>query len=520
MANLLPDDVRSLFEVYAMITSDKDLIDAVGRRIRAGQWAAAALRDVIATAVAELGRSEDKRIRARGEDFRAVGHHILLRLRTDRYQAGELPDRIILVGDEISIATIADVPTGKLAGVAAIRGSLLSHTAIVCRSLGIPSIFGLGDELRLERLDGAQAIIDGYSGRIFINPVPEVLREYSLLEREERALNASLEELQHLPAVTIDDVEVSLHVNLGLRTDVERARQMGISGVGLYRTELPFMLRDTFPGENDQVAIYRDVLEAFAPRPAVMRTLDIGADKALSYFPIDESNPALGWRGVRVTLSHPEIFITQLKAMLRANAELGNLKILIPMVSTLEEMVETRALLESACRILTEEALPFAVPPVGVMIEVPAAIYQIGKLARHADFFSIGTNDLTQYLLAVDRGNARVASLYDHLNPAVIRAVTDAVEHSHGHGKPISICGEMAGDPAGAILLIGMGVDGLSMSVASVPGVKQVIRSFSSGQTRALLGAALDADGPADVRRLLHDALDGVGLGGLIRAGL
>ena len=255
---------------------------------------------------------------------------------------------------------------------------------------------------------------------MFVDPAPAVVAEFKRLEREEHALTQELEGLRELPAETPDGVRVELHVNTGLLTDI-----------GLYRSEFPFMLRETFPSEAKQCETYRAMLEAFAPRPVVMRTLDIGGDKPLAYFPIDEANSLLGWRGVRVTLQHPEIFLVQLKAMLRASVGLGNLRLLLPMVSVPSEVREARALLDQALETLAEEGVGVERPPLGVMVEVPLALFGLVALTEEADFFSLGTNDLTQYLMAVDRGNPRVANMYDHLDPAVLRAINQAVTRAH-----------------------------------------------------------------------------------------
>jgi len=260
-------------------------------------------------------------------------------------------------------------------------------------------------------------------------------------------------------------------------------------------------------------------LETFAPRPVTIRTLDVGGDKPLPYFPVKEENPFLGWRGIRITLDQPEIFLTQLRAMLRAAIGLDNLQILLPMVSTVEEVDEARLLIRRAHEELQEEGYSVRMPPVGIMVEVPAAVYRIEALARRVDFLSVGTNDLTQYILAVDRNNAHVAKLYDDLHPAVLRALTEILEGARAYGREVSICGEMAGDPMGVVLLLGMGVHSLSMGAGSLLRVKWVIRSMSRARAREILSVALECEDAACVRRLLIQALEEVGLGGLLRPG-
>jgi phosphotransferase system enzyme I (PtsP) len=279
------------------------------------------------------------------------------------------------------------------------------------------------------------------------------------------------------------------------------------------------MTRERFPSEEEQCIIYRQVMEAFAPRPVTLRTLDIGGDKALSYFPIVEENPFLGWRGIRVTLDHPEIFLVQLRAMMRASAGLNNLYLLLPMVSHVAEVDEAQRLIKRLYREMVDAGEPIEMPKVGIMIEVPSAVYQIDALARRVDFLSVGTNDLTQYLLAVDRNNSRVASLYDALHPSVLGALIQIMEGARRQQKPVSVCGEMAGDPVAALLLLGMGVNSLSSSVANLLRVKWVIRNFTVTQAREVLEQVMQLEDAKSIRRYVDQVLEKAGLGGLVRAG-
>ncbi|HSH51057.1 MAG TPA: phosphoenolpyruvate--protein phosphotransferase, partial [Bacteroidales bacterium] len=393
----------------------------------------------------------------------------------------------------------------RIAGVVSVRGSRTSHTAILARAMGIPAVMGVTD-LPVGKVDGCIVIADGYSGRIYINPSRAVSLEYIRLQREETELSEGLLAIRDLLSETSDGHRVPLYANTGLVSDIRPSLTSGAEGVGLYRTEFPFMVRDRFPGEEEQRQVYRQVLESFAPRPVTMRTLDVGGDKALPYFPIQEDNPFLGWRGIRITLDHPEIFIAQIRAMLRANVGLGNLALLLPMVSSVGELEEALALIHRAHGELLEEGEAVVLPPVGVMVEVPSAVFQAERIAELVDFLSVGTNDLTQYLLAVDRNNGRVADLYDSLHPAVLKALCQTVEGAHRHGRPVSVCGEMAGDPAAAILLIGMGMDSLSMSASSLLRIKWVIRSISMASARELLADVMAMDGPGPIRERLNAA--------------
>ncbi len=516
-AGHLPAEGRELLDVYALMLEDDTLINGTVSRIHAGNWAPAALRDTIADVTRSLEQADSPYLRARAEDIRALGRRILLRLSGEAPEIREYPERTVLLGEEVSLMRITQVPAGRLAGVVCFRSSGLSHTAVVAKGLGIPAVVALGHHA-FEHLDGHKIVVDGHQGRVFIDPPQSIIREYERIIEEEVSISAKLGEFRHLRAETPDGIEVKVQVNLGLRSEVPVATVSGADGVGLYRTEFSFMIRDTFPVEEDQFAIYREILESFAPQPVVMRTLDVGGDKPLPYFPMEETNPYLGLRGIRFTLSHPEIFVTQLRAMLRANAGLNNLKILLPMVSQAAEVKDTRDLIARVQHELEEEGQPFAVPSLGAMIEIPSAVYNIRALARYVDFFSVGTNDLTQYLLAVDRNDPHVASLYDDLDPSVIRALRSVVSAARALNRPVSVCGEMAGDPAGVVLLLGMGVDTFSVTTASVPRIKWVIRTVAQRRARSILRRALALDNAKAIHQLLHTELERAGLGELLRS--
>ncbi|HAS51126.1 MAG TPA: phosphoenolpyruvate-protein phosphotransferase PtsP [Gammaproteobacteria bacterium] len=518
LAPLLPPTEQALFTVYRMMLSSDSLLTDTLTRIQSGCWAPAAWRDAIQSRIRLLEQATDPYLSARAEDIRDLGRRVLNQLRTGT--AAQLPEltaeHCILVAEEMSVAHLAAATPERLAGIVCLRGSALSHVALLARAMGIPAIMGLGDR-PLGRFEGREIIIDGYQGRVYLNPDPALRQEYQQQIAAEAELTVELGALRDLPATTRDGHHLPLYVKAGLLTDIAAARDCGAEGVGLYRTEFAFMIRESFPSEEEQCQIYRQMLTAFAPQPVVMRTLDIGGDKTLPYFKIEENNPFLGWRGMRFTLDHPDIFLTQLRAMLRANAGLNNLRILFPMITTVEEVDEALRLLERAHSELQEEGWPAARPEVGVMIEVPSAAWQAGQLARRVDFLSVGTNDLTQYMLAVDRDNARVAGLYDNLHPAMLKAIAYIVAESHRVERPIHLCGEMAADPGAAILLLGMGVDSLSAGAISAPRVKWAIRSFTLDGARNLAQQALTLDTTAQVRRLLNDALRQAGLGDIVR---
>jgi len=461
---------------------------------------------------------EDAYLRERAADVRDLGRRILMHLQNLEVRPVEYRSDTVLMGEEISAMQIAAVPPGFLAGIISSTGSSSSHVAILARGMGVPAAMGVAD-LPVSRLDGVEVVVDGYRGRVYLSPGPAVRAEYQRLHDSDRALCDELEGLRQLPSETPDGYGLPLYLNTGL---VSESRPLGIeesAGVGLYRTELPFIVRDRFPSEMVQMTNYRQVLEIFAPRPVTIRTLDVGGDKPLPYFPMTEANPFLGWRGIRITLDQPEIFLTQIRAMLRASIGLDNLQILLPMVSGVEEVEDARLLIRRAHDELREEGYEVSMPPVGIMVEVPAAVYQIEALARRVDFLSVGTNDLTQYILAVDRNNAHVAKLYDDLHPAVLRALQQILQGARASGREVSICGEMAGNPLAVVLLLGMGVHSLSMGAGSLLRVKGVIRSMSRARAREVLGAALECENAGCVRRLLLHALEEVGLDGLVRPG-
>lgn len=518
MADVLPAEELVLFDAFALMLSSDDLVEATVTRIQAGNWAPGALRETITELLKVFAGMEDPYMRERATDIRDLGRRILMRLQADGPASTPVEGPLLLVGEEVAAAHLAEIPPQQLVGVVSARGSSSSHVAILARALGIPAVMGVA-ELPLGRLDSQQLVIDGYRGQIFVKPTAGALAEFRRLEQEEQQLRAGLQELSNLPATTPDGVRIPLYVNTGLLADISPSVRCGAEGVGLYRTEVPFLVRDRFPGEEEQTHIYRQVLEGFAPRPVILRTLDIGGDKELPYFPVREDNPFLGWRGIRITLDHPEIFLTQLRAILRASSGLDNLRLMLPMISDVAEVDEAMALIRRAHQELLEDGEQVNLPPIGVMIEVPSAVYQIDALAQRVDFFSVGTNDLTQYLLAVDRNNARVASLYQTLHPSVLRALAQIVEGAHRHAKPVGVCGEMAGDPTAAVFLIGLGIDSLSMSVGSLPRVKWMIRSLPQARAQQLAAQVLALEKEVTIRTVLNNALEEIGLGGLVRAG-
>lgn len=516
LTETLPTEDQVLFDALILMLDSDTLIDDSVGHIRAGIWAPGALRQTIEDHARVFDNMEDAYLRERASDVRDLGRRVLTYLNQDNTRVVEYPENTILIGEDVSAVQLAEVPVGKLAGVVSARGSSSSHVAILAKALGVPAIMGVSN-LPVGRIEGRRAIIDGYRARLHISPQPKVWEEYARIAKQEQRFSDELEAIRPLANQTLDGEPISLLLNSGLLAEMTQLSQEMADGVGLYRTELPFMVRDRFPGEEEQANNYRVVLEAFDPRPVTLRTLDIGGDKPLSYFPIEESNPFLGWRGIRISLDHPEIFTTQLRAMLLASVGLDNLRIMFPMVSNVHEVDEAISLLKRAYSSLREEQLDIRMPRIGVMMEVPSAVYQTRVIARRVDFLSVGTNDLTQYLLAVDRNNANVGDLYNDFHPAVLGALMQIMDGARAEDREVSICGELAGSPLAVPLLLGMGVRHFSMSSGSLLRAKWIARSMTVTECRDLLDQALECEDGQCVRELMQTALRQRGLGEVLQ---
>ena len=427
------------------------------------------------------------------------------------------PDQCILVCEELSAAMLAEVPKEKLAGILSAKGSGHSHVAILARGMGIPAVMGVID-IPLSEFDGKQLIIDGYNGKVYGNPSNELLVRFQEIVNEQVQLSEELEALKDLPAETLDKYKVELWVNTGVVTDSATAKASGAEGIGLFRTEVPFLLKDRFLTEREQTEIYRPQLEAFHPKPVTMRTLDIGGDKALPYFKINEENPFLGWRGIRVSMDHPEIFISQVRAMMKASQSLDNLQIMLPMINDIAQVDYAIHLIDRGYSELLEEGLIIHRPDIGVMVEVPAITYQIDALAKRVNFISVGTNDLIQYLLAVDRNNPRVSNLFSVFHPPVLKVLNDIAINAERVNLPHNICGEMAGDPGAAILLMAMGYKVLSMNITALGRVKSVIRNITMEQAKLLLVKAMQAEDSETVQSMIDLELYNAGVERLLRS--
>ncbi len=511
-------ETAAIFDLYSHLLSDARLRRELFAEVDKGAVAEWAVKKIIEKFAEQFAALSDGYLKERAGDLRTLGQRLLFHLDDSIQGPNTWPARIILVADELSATTLAEVPQDRLAGVVVRDGAANSHAAIMVRALGIPTV--MGADIQPSLLHGHTLIVDGYRGELLVDPEPVLLQEYQRLISEENELSRLAEDDLQRASELKSGERVKVMLNAGLSPEHEEKLGSFVDGIGLYRTEIPFMLQSGFPSEEEQVAQYQGMLQMFNSKPVTLRTLDIGADKQLPYMPISEENPCLGWRGIRITLDQPEIFLIQVRAMLRANAATGNLSILLPMVTSLEEVDEARRLIDRASREV-EEMIGYAIPRprLGVMLEVPSMVFMLPQLASRIDFISVGTNDLTQYLLAVDRNNTRVASMYDSLHPAVLRALAMIAHDAERFGIDLRLCGEMAGDPMCVTILVGLGYRHLSMNGRSVARVKYLLRRIDIEEAQELSRRSLEAQMTAEVRHQVAAFMERRGLGGLIRGG-
>ena len=521
MKGFISDNSIDIFEMYNQMLSNAHLGKEIKEKIAVGWNAESALKLTIDSYVLQFESLEESYFRDRASDIKDLGNRILYHLQARVEKQSIVPESFILVADDVTASLVAEYQHRGLAGIVSLTGSNNSHAAILARSLGVPAVMGL-EFVPLVKLHKQLAIIDGYSGELIIQPSDALINEYRHLIDEEKRLSDKVNQVINLPAITKDGKSIELLLNAGLTNGFEHSKQVGAVGIGLYRTEIPFMDRSCFPSEHEQTQLYTEVLSAFPQQMVTMRTLDVGGDKSLPYFPIVEENPFLGWRGIRITLDHPEVFLLQIRAMLRASANRNNLEIMLPMISSSSEVDEAQRLINQAfyevSSELAEQGVKLVRPRIGIMIEVPSVIFMLKELAKKVDFFSVGSNDLTQYLLAVDRNNTRVASLYNSYHPAVLRALNYIAEQAHHSLIPLSICGELASEPAGALLLLAMGYDKLSMNPHNIAKIKWVVRHIEYKRAKAILSHVLTFSNDKQVHNYLNEQLEQMGLGGFVRA--
>lgn len=511
-------ETAAIFDLYSHLLTDARLRRELFDEVDKGSVAEWAVKKVIEKFAEQFASLSDSYLKERAGDLRTLGQRLLFHLDDTIQSPNTWPERFVLVADELSATTLAELPQNRLVGVVVRDGAANSHAAIMVRALGIPTV--MGADIQPSVLHRRTLVVDGYRGELLVDPETVLLQEYQRLITEENELTRLVEDDVDSPAALKSGERVQVMLNAGLSPEHEQQLGGRIDGIGLYRTEIPFMLQSGFPSEEEQVAQYQGMLQMFNEKPVTLRTLDVGADKQLPYMPISEENPCLGWRGIRITLDQPEIFLVQVRAMLRANAATGNLSILLPMITSIDEIDEARRLIDRAGREV-EEVLGYELPKqrIGVMVEVPSMVFMLGHLASRVDFISVGTNDLTQYLLAVDRNNTRVASLYDSLHPAMLRALNHIAKEAERNGIDLCLCGEMAGDPMCVALLVGMGYRHLSMNGRSVARVKYLLRHISLEEAQLLAQRSLEAQLATEVRHQVASFMERRGMGGLIRGG-
>ena len=491
-----------IFEAHLLMLEDRTLVDEVIRSIREQKVNAEhAFHAVSERYTAALASVDDEYLRERAADMRDLNARVLdnlLEVR-DQFDLRHLTEPCILVSHDLSASTTAQLDKKLVLGFATDIGGKTSHTAIIARSLGIPAVVGL--KTASDEFDtGDYALLDGYNGTIIVNPTDQTLFEYGQLSRIKASLEEKLHEIQGQPAVTLDGKLIHLSANIEDQNDIEAVIQHGAEGVGLFRTEFLFINRDSAPDEEAQCQVYRQVAAALKPHSVIIRTLDLGGDKFASHLQLaKEMNPFLGWRAIRFCLAQPELFCAQLRAILRASAE-GNVKMMYPMISGLDELNQANALVEKCKAELRAKQIPFDEKmEIGVMIEIPSAALIADTLARRVQFFSIGSNDLIQYTLAADRTNERVSHLYEPTHPAILRLIKLTVDAAHANGIWAGVCGEIAGDPTLAALLIGLGVDELSAAPPVVPQVKYIVRRLKLSEAQALAEFALQCESPSEI---------------------
>jgi phosphotransferase system enzyme I (PtsI) len=492
-----------IFDAHLLVLEDRTLIDEVTRlmgqqKINVEQ----AFHQVAEKYATTLEAIDDDYLRERGSDMRDVTARVLNNLlgRPHEIDLRHLEEPCILVSYDLSPSITATLPRGKVLGFATDIGSKTSHTAIMARSLQIPAVVGLHDASH-HIATGDDVLLDGFNGHLVVNPTDQTLFAYGqLMERRRVNLQDRLRDVVDKPAVTLDGTRIRLAANIEQASDVDAVVSFGAEGVGLFRTEYLFINRETSPSEEEQYLAYRAVASALKPSPVVIRTLDLGGDKFLSHLQLPpEMNPFLGWRAIRFCLEEREIFRDQLRAILRASVE-GTVKLMYPMISCLDELTKANALLEECRQELRKENIPFNEQmEIGAMIEIPSAAITADALAKHVSFFSIGTNDLIQYSLAVDRLNEKIAHLYEPTHPAILYLIKMTVDAAHRRGIPVSVCGEMAGDPVLIPLLLGLGVDELSAAPPSLPEIKYLVRRLRLAEARELAEFALSCESGSEI---------------------
>jgi phosphotransferase system enzyme I (PtsI) len=510
VAHDMGESYARIFDAHMMILEDKRSLEEVVKRIREGFNAEFAFNTVFVKHEKDLWEKGDVYIKDRAGDIRDVRRRVLTNLSGLRGRSEELSNLendVIVISNDLSPADTARMRRERILAFGTDIGGRTSHTAIMARSLEIPAVVGLKN-VTSRVVEGDFVIVDGNRGRVVVNPSPQTREKYGLEIERYASFTTGLLRFKDLPAVTVDDHSILLSANIESHEEVDSVIEHGAQGIGLYRTEFIYIGREGLPGEEEQYEIYKSVASRVKPHPVIIRTMDLGGDKFVS--PLEspkEINPYLGWRGIRFCLARKDIFKTQLRAIMRATAD-GDVRIMYPMISGIDELLQANAVLEEVKKELRQEGHSINDEcEVGIMVETPAAVVIALELARHADFFSIGSNDLIQYTLAADRGNEKVAYLYEPLHPAVLRLIKQTIQVARESGIWVGLCGEMSSDVVSAFLLMGMGIDELSASPYVVPEIKEMVRTSYFSEARDIAEKALTMLDPTDVRRLVLDCI-------------
>ena len=502
MARELGEQQARIFQAHALVLEDPDLQAALHDTLTQGRLnAEAAVADVFEAEAIRYEHMAGQRFQERAADLRDLAGRLQRLLRGDRTVTVDLPDAAIIVAEDLAPSQTAALDRDKVVGFCTALGGPTAHTAILARSMGIPAVVGVGAAGLAHLATGMPLAIDGTSGVVIVEPDDETVAAFNAQRASDLAARQAAFATAQAAARTVDGRRVDVVANLATAAEAISALQAGAEGVGLLRTEFLFQDRLAPPTEEEQYQVYREVVEAMAGRPVVIRTLDIGGDKPAPYLQLPaEANPFLGWRAIRISLAMPEFFKAQLRAILRASLH-GNVHVMFPMIATCEEVGQARALLEEAAAELRAAGIDHARSiSAGIMVEVPSAALIADKLAPLVDFFSIGTNDLTQYTFAADRGNARVAGIGDPLHPAVLRQIARVIDAAHLAGKWVGLCGELAGLPAGIPVLLGLGLDEFSMSATAIPAAKTLLARLTVADSQALARRVLDLPDAAAVK--------------------
>ncbi|BFQ93648.1 phosphoenolpyruvate-protein phosphotransferase PtsI [Gallibacterium anatis] len=505
----LGEEKEAIFEGHLMILEDEELEEEIVAYLKEHKVTAdVAASVIIDQQVAMLSDIDDEYLKERAGDIRDIGNRLLKNiLGMNIIDLGEISEKSILVAYDLTPSETAQLNLDNVLGFITDIGGRTSHTSIMARSLELPAIVGTNDVTSRVNT-GDYVVLDAINNAVYVNPTEEEIARLRALEQKYKEEKAELIKLKDLPAVTLDGRQVDVCANIGTIRDIDGAERNGAEGVGLYRTEFLFMDRDQLPSEEEQFQAYKAVVEAMKNRLVILRTMDIGGDKDLPYMNLPkEMNPFLGWRAIRIALDRREILNAQLRAVLRASA-FGKLAVMFPMIISVEEVRELKAVLETLKQQLREEGKAFDENiQVGVMVETPSAAVNAKFLAKEVDFFSIGTNDLTQYTLAVDRGNELISHLYNPLTPSVLSLIKQVIDASHAEGKWTGMCGELAGDEKATILLLGMGLDEFSMSAISVPKIKKLIRNVNYQDAQDLAKEVLQQPTAEDIEQLISNFL-------------